>query len=87
MTLYGQAAMQFRQPLHTSCWMKTESNSVRMIAPVGQTSMQLACWQCLQTSDIIRKALPLPASADCAGTSSMNFTWRQFWSSSCPVLS
>ena len=38
------------------------SNSVRMIAPVGQTSMQLACWQCLQTSDIISQALPLPVA-------------------------
>lgn len=42
-TSYGQAAMQSRQPLQTSGWMKTVSNSVRMIAFVGQTSMQLAC--------------------------------------------
>ncbi len=26
-----------------------------LIAPVGQTSMQLACLQCLQTSDMSRK--------------------------------
>ena len=32
-----------------------------MIAPVGQTSRQLASLQCLQTSDIISHALPLPA--------------------------
>ena len=79
--------MQFRQPLHTSCWMKTVLNSVRMMAPVGQTSMQLACLQCLQTSDIISHALPLPGVADWSGTCSMNFTWRQFWASRLPVLS
>jgi hypothetical protein len=42
MTPYGQAEMQSRQPLQTSCWMSTESNSVRTIAFVGQTSRQLA---------------------------------------------
>src|SRR3989454_3491271 len=86
-TLYGQAAMQFRQPLQTSCCMKTVLNSVRMMAPVGQTSMQLACLQCLQTSDIISQALPLPVVADLSGTCSMNFTCRQFCASSEPVLS
>src|SRR5260370_1196612 len=40
MTLYGQAALQFLQPLATSCWMKTVSNSVRMSGPGGPTSMQ-----------------------------------------------
>ena len=79
--------MQFRQPLQTSCWMKTVSNSVRMMAPVGHTSIQLACLQCLQTSDIIKKAWPLPEFADWSGTWSMNLTWRQFWASSWPVLS
>ena len=74
--------MQSRQPLQTDCWMKTVSNSVRMIAPVGQTSMQLACVQCLQTSAIIRQALPLPEPIVSSGTLSMNFTWRQFWPSS-----
>src|SRR5438045_8738606 len=87
MAPYGHAAMQFRQPLHTSCWMKTVLNSVRMMAPVGQTSMQLACLQCLQTSDIISHAAPLPAVADSSGTCSMNLTCRQFCESSEPVLS
>src|SRR5712691_3537209 len=86
-TPYGQAAIQFRHPLQTSCWMKTVLNSVRMMAPVGQTSMQLACLQCLQTSDIINQAAPSPVVADWSGTCSMNFTWRQFWASSVPVLS
>ena len=45
--------MQSRQPLQVSAWMYTVSNSVRMIAPVGQTSRQAALTQCLQTSDII----------------------------------
>ena len=52
--------MQSRQPLQTFCWMKTVSYSVLMIASVGQTSMQLACVQCLQMSDISSQALPLP---------------------------
>src|SRR6266508_4247891 len=86
-TPYGHAAMQLRHPLHTSCWMKTVLNSVRMIAPVGHTSMQLACLQCLQTSDIISHAAPLPGVEDRSGTCSMNFTWRQFCASSFPVLS
>src|ERR671923_1683477 len=67
--------------------MKTVSNSVRTIAPVGQTSMQLACWQCLQTSDMSRNALPSPTPSVSSGTLSMNFTWRQVWPSSVPVLS
>src|SRR5438309_7007268 len=85
--------MQFRQPLQTSCWMKTVSNSVRMMALVGQTSMHDACWQCLQTSDIISQACPPPVAAGCSiwfpafGRCSMNFTCRQFWASSWPVLS
>src|ERR671911_969095 len=58
-----------------------------MIDPVGQTSMQLACWQCLHTSDMIRKALPLPSPIVSSGTLSMNFTWRQVEPFSSPVLS
>src|SRR5919198_3682310 len=79
--------MQLRHPLQTDDWMKTVSNSVRMIAPVGQTSMQLACVQCLQTSDMSRNALPSPTPSFSSGTLSMNFTCRQFWPSSVPVLS
>src|SRR5919204_4330565 len=79
--------MQLRHPLQTGDWMKTVSNSVRMIAPVGQTSMQLACAQCLQTSDISRKALPFPVPIVSSGTLSMNLTWRQLRPSSVPVLS
>src|ERR687893_1507970 len=67
--------------------MRTVSNSVRMIDPVGHTSMQLACWQCLQTSDMIRKALPLPSPIVSSGTLSMNLTWRQVEPFSSPVLS
>src|SRR4051794_24725253 len=79
--------MQLRQPLQTSSWMKTVSNSVRMIAPVGQTSMQLACWQCLHTSDMSRNALPLPSPRVSSGTLSMNCTWRHVEPFSSPVLS
>src|SRR6266545_6341985 len=81
--------MQFRQPLHTSCWMKTVSNSVRTIALVGHTSRQDACWQCLQTSDIISQAWPSPIVVVAVrwASLSMNLTCRQFWASSWPVLS
>src|SRR4029453_6894854 len=82
MTWYGHAAMQSRQPLHTSGWMYTVSNSVRMMALVGHTSMQLASAQCLQTSLIMFQATP-----PLAVMRSWNCTWRQFCSSSWPVLS
>src|SRR5215472_9147622 len=74
--------MQSRQPLHTSGWMYTVSNSVRIMALVGHTSMQLAIAQCLQTSLIMFHATP-PLGV----VSSWNCTWRQFWWSSCPVWS
>src|SRR2546425_11556442 len=93
MTPYGHAEMQLRHPLHTSFWMYTVSNSVRMRAFVGQTSRQLAFLQCLQTSLIISQAWP-PATGVgvittplLSGTCSMNCTCRQFCASSCPVLS
>src|SRR5215471_15097392 len=81
--------MQLRQPLHVSCWMKTVSNSVRMMALVGQTSAHDACWQCLQTSDIISQAWPSPVvvAAVRRVSLSMNLTCRQFSASSLPVLS
>src|SRR6266702_4291901 len=79
--------MQSRQPLQTEGWMKTVSNSVRMIAPVGQTSMQLAWAQCLQTSDMSSQAFPWPATDVSSGTLSMNCTCRQFWESRLQVLS
>jgi len=47
------------QPLQTSCD-EDVSNSVRTMAFVGHTSAHDACWQCLQTSDIISQAWPLP---------------------------
>src|SRR5207249_1947746 len=93
MTPYGHAEMQLRQPLQTSCWMKTVSNSVRVMAPVGQTSRQLAFLQCLQTSLIISQACPPAMGVGCtsvprlSGTCSMNCTCRQFCASSWPVLS
>src|SRR3954451_16901534 len=51
MTPYGHAGMQYPQPLQMSSCTTTVSNSVRKSAPVGQTSRQAACVQCLQTSD------------------------------------
>src|SRR5258708_36351027 len=92
MTPYGQAEMQLRQPLQTSCWMKTVSNSVRMIALVGQTSMQLAWAQCLHTSLIISQACPPSVFwgweiVSPGRTVSRNLTCRQFWAPSSPDLS
>ena len=75
--------MQSRQPLQTSDWMTTVSNSVRMIAPVGQTSRQPAWTQCLQTSLIISQRPSLRSSVNC----SMNLTCRQWMPSSARVLS
>ena len=60
----GQAAMQARQPLQVSDWITTVSNSVRMMAPVGQTSRQGALTQCLQTSLIISQRPSLPVLAE-----------------------
>ena len=45
MTPNGQADMQSRQPLHAFDWMTTVSNSVRMMALVGQTCENTACTQ------------------------------------------
>src|SRR5215813_5236499 len=53
-----------------------------MMALVGHTSMQLASEQCLHTSLIM-----LHATVPLGSARSMNCTWRQFWSSSRPVLS
>src|SRR5207245_10004028 len=93
MTPYGQAQMQLRQPLQTSCCRKTVSNSVRVSAFVGHTSTQLALRQCLQTSLIISHACPpaigvgVMTTPLLSGICSMNSTCRQFCASSCPVLS
>src|SRR5258708_6453597 len=67
--------MQYPQPLQTSSCTTTVPNSVRISAPVGQTSRQAACVQCLHTSDDIShrsppSAPPLsapPAGPDVAG--------------------
>ena len=66
MTPNGQAAMQSRQPLQTSDWMTTVSNSVRMIAPVGQTSRQPARTQCLHTSLMSSQRPSLRSGVNCS---------------------
>jgi hypothetical protein len=83
MTPNGQAAMQSRQPLHVFDWITTVSNSVRMMAPVGQTSRQPACTQCLQTSLISSQRPSRRSSVNC----SMNLTCRQWMPSRRRVLS
>src|SRR3954454_11012525 len=59
MTPYGHAGTQYPQPLQMSSCTTTVPNSVRNSDPVGQTSRQPACVQCLHTLDIIsqRKSL------------------------------
>src|SRR5262245_18752506 len=54
-----------------------------MIAPVGQTSRHGALTQCLHTSDIISQAVSLRSGVIC----SINFTCRQLFAVSEPVLS
>src|SRR2546423_10229774 len=90
MTPNGHAVTQYPQPLQTSSWITTVPNSVRKIAPVGQTSRQPACVQCLQTSELMshRKSVPTPAS--CTGISlrcSMKATSRHELALSSPGLS
>src|ERR671937_493792 len=82
----GQPARQARQPLQTSDWMTTVSNSVRVMAPVGHTSRQPACTQCLQTSDIINQRPPT-RSALFRSNCSTNLTWRYDVPDSSIVLS
>src|SRR3954465_7102891 len=71
MTPYGQAGTQYPQPLQMSPWTTTVPNSVRNSAPVGQTSRQPACVQCLQTSDDIsqRICLSVPLCPVCGSYS------------------
>src|SRR3984893_1654005 len=66
--------------------MKTVSNSVRTIAPVGHTSRQPACTQCLQTSDIMSQRPPT-RFASFKSNCSMNLTWRNDVADSSTVLS
>src|SRR5437763_7509452 len=92
----GHAGTQYPQPLQTSSCTTTVPNSVRKSAPVGQTSRQAACVQCLQTSELInqRKA---PSSLCASETSSpsrrigalcsMKATCLHASGPSCPVLS
>src|SRR3954452_25427785 len=63
-----------------SCCTTTVPYSVRKSAPVGQTSRQPACVQCLQTSELIsqRRTSCLPSSSTRAGSCcSTNCTCRQ----------
>ncbi len=64
MTPYGHAGTQYPQPLHTSSCTTTVPNSVRTNAPVGQTSRQAACVQCLQTSEDISQRKSRSGAAD-----------------------
>src|SRR6185312_17045715 len=65
------------------------SNSVRMMAPVGQFSRQPGRWQCLHTSEWkIHEKAPSPVVCDSSGFSrSMKATWRQLEAPRCAVLS
>ena len=64
--------------------MTTVPNSVRKIAPVGQTSRHAACVQCLHTSELISHwSMPSPSRT----LRSMKATWRHVLALSSPVLS
>src|SRR5262245_44077002 len=67
----------------------TVPNSVRKSEPVGQTSRQPACVQCLQTSDSISHLRPVvPSPFAWSGFScSMNATCRHVLAPSADVLS
>src|SRR5207302_5896032 len=85
----GHAGTQYPQPLQTSSCTTTVPNSVRKREPVGQTSRQAACVQCLQTSDSISQRSPVPLSPFVRSgfSCSMNATCRQVLAESSPVLS
>src|SRR5437868_3998698 len=87
MTPNGHAGTQYPQPLQTSSWTTTVPNSVRKSAPVGQTSRQAACVQCLQTSELISQRTPSSSATRSGLSCSMNATWRQVSAPSAPVLS
>src|SRR3954466_16400150 len=73
MTPYGQAGTQYPQPLQMSPWTTTVPNSVRNSDPVGQTSRQPACVQCLHTSELISQRICLSAPlCPVCGSNSLN---------------
>src|SRR5580698_6602104 len=59
----GHAGTQYPQPLQMSSCTTTVPNSVRVREPVGQTSRQAACVQCLHTSDDINHRIPVAGDA------------------------
>src|SRR5581483_4844257 len=66
----------------------TVPNSVRKSAPVGQTSRQPACVQCLQTSDdISHRKPPSPSSTRRGLSCSTNATCRHEFAPRALVLS
>src|SRR5438552_10044920 len=66
----------------------TVPNSVRNSEPVGHTSRQAACVQCLQTSDDISQRSASPSSSPRNGVRcSTNATWRHEFAPSADVLS
>src|SRR5436305_3834238 len=96
MTPNGQAGTQYPQPLQMSSCTTTVPYSVRNSDPVGQTSRQAACVQCLQTSELINQrsasSPPLSAAAKSPPSRSGSFcstnaTWRQVFAPSSDVLS
>src|SRR5918912_658402 len=71
-----------------SCWTTTVPYSVRKSEPVGQTSRQAACVQCLQTSELINQRSASTSPSPCSGVfCSTNATWRQEFAPRVEVLS
>src|ERR671929_2179945 len=66
----------------------TVPNSVRKSEPVGQTSRQAACVQCLQTSELINQRSASPSPSPCSGVfCSTNATCRHEFAPRVEVLS
>src|SRR3954454_4680402 len=87
MTPKGQFTTQYPQPLQISGCTYTVSNSVRMIAPVGQLSRQPARTQCLQTSDENSHENAPPSCVESATGRSIKATCRQVDAPRATVLS
>ena len=62
-----------------SCWTTTVPNSVRNSAPVGQTSRQPACVQCLQTSEAISQRNDVAPSAPVASPGLLKLGMPRSW--------
>src|SRR5215467_352687 len=84
----GQAGTQLPHPLQMLSCTTTVPNSVRIRAPVGQTSRHAAWLQCLHTSlDMSQREPSPPAASPEVPACSTKATCRQVEAPRLPVLS